>query len=326
MNTANTSLPGDASPPAEARAPLSAAGIFWYSLANLGYGAFYAFNNFIIPLWLHSFTADARILGLMGGSHSFEGAIIQPIVGSISDRLHGPGGRRRPFMRVFIVLSALFLLLAPTAAHLPLTLRLGGVVGCIFLFTLTFNVAMDPYQALLADITTTEQRGRVTGLWYFVGTVGQVAILALVALMHLPLGLAFPIVGLLMLATTLLTCTRTREPATLPAAETKRGHRDDLLLALRGLRTLLRQARLYMAYVLCCTGRGSGRGDPYPHPLYQRRITVHCSDSVGAADVGAAAGLHSELSAACCSARWSSLRRPKRLLLISMAFGRRSPR
>ena len=239
------------SPAAETRLPLSPAGVFWYSLANLGYGAFYAFNNFVIPLWLGALTSNAVLLGLMAGSHSFEGAFIQPVVGSISDRLHGPGGRRRPFMRLFIGLSAIFLLLAPVAALLPHSLRLSGVVACIFLFTMTFNVAVDPYQALLTDITTPAQRGKVTGLWYFVGTAGQVAILLLLAALlllpgrHFPLGLGFPLVSLLMLGTTLLTCARTSEPAVAPPSETPRGHRDDILLALAGLRTL-HQARVYM--------------------------------------------------------------------------------
>ena len=269
MNTSPTTPTTD-----ETKTPLSLPGILWYSLANIGYGMFYAFNNFIIPLWLQGYTQDARLLGIMGGSHSFEGVIIQPIVGSISDRLQGPGGRRRPFMRLFILLSALFLLLAPAAGHLPPPVRLGGVIGCIFLFTLTFNVAMDPYQALLADITTPEQRGRVTGFWFFVGVIGQIAILALIAVLHLPLVLGFTIVGLTMLATTLLTCTATREPVVIPPPETQRGHIDDIKLALIGLRTL-RQARIYMA-MFFLYGAGVGAVTPFLS-LFIKRIT-HCSD------------------------------------------------
>jgi Na+/melibiose symporter-like transporter len=262
-----------AEPPApEPRPPLPAAGVLWYSLANLGYGMFYAFNNFVIPLWLRQYTGNAVLLGLMGGSHSFEGVIIQPVVGSISDRLRGPGGRRRPFMRVFILLSALFLLLAPAVAQLPPAARLGAVVGCIFLFTLTFNVAMDPYQALLADITTPEQRGKVTGFWFFVGALGQVLILVL----PLPVGVKFPVVGLLMLGTTWLTCLKTREPLLTTPPGTPRGHLDDLAVALAGLGTL-RQARLYLLMFLLY---GAGVGVVVPFlTLFIKQIT-HCSDAV----------------------------------------------
>ena len=248
-------------------APLSSAGVFWYSLANLGFGAFYAFNNYVLPLWLGAYTHNAILLGLLGGSHSFEGVFIQPVVGSISDRLRGPGGRRRPFMRVFVTLAALFLLLAPAATLLPGAARLAGIVACVFLFTLTFNVAADPYQALLADITTTEQRGRVSGLWYFVGAAGQVLILLFLAALllvpnlHLSLEWGFPIVGLLLLVTTLLTCAKTHEPTITTPPETRHGHWDDIKMALAGLRDLP-QARIYMA-MFFLYGAGIGAVTPF---------------------------------------------------------------
>ena len=265
--------------------PLSQTGIFWYSLANVGYGAFYAFNNFVLTLWIQGYTHNAVLQGLVGGSHSFEGVFIQPVVGSISDRLAGPGGRRRPFMRLFILVSAAFLLLTPAAVLLPPVLRLSGIIACIFLFTLTFNVAIDPYQALLADITTPEQRGKVTGNWYFVGALGQVLILMLLAVLllkpnlHIPLGIGFPIVSLLMLATTLLTCARTAEPRIQTPRETTRGHWDDIRLALAGLQTL-KQARFYMA-MFFLFGAGTGAVTPYL-TTFIKNVTG-CGDAVSLA-------------------------------------------
>jgi len=256
------------------RTPLSAAGVFWYVLANLGYGAFYAFNNFVIPLWLDTYTHNAVIKSLMAGSHSFEGVFIQPLVGSISDRLAGPGGWRRPFMRVSIALSTLFLLLAPAAAVLPPGIRLVGIVTCIFLFTLTFNVAIDPYQALLADVTTPKQRGRITGIWYFVGAFGQVLLLVVIYVLNLKLFTGFILVGLLMLITTLLTCAKTREPQIITPHESPRGHLDDIKLALAGLRSL-RQARIYMG-VFFFAGAGIAAVTPNLSSFI-KRITL-CSD------------------------------------------------
>ena len=255
MDTADTLTPQTSQ--AATRAPLTLPGILWYSLANLGFGMFYAFNNFVIPLWLRHYTGNAILLGLMGGSHSFEGVIIQPVVGSISDRMRGPGGRRRPFMRVFILISTLFLLLAPAASYLPPPLRLAAIVTCIFLFTLTFNVAVDPYQALLADITTPGQRGKVTGFWFFVGALGQVSILVL----PIPTNIKFPVVAVLMLGTTWLTCLKTHEPVVTTPPETPRGHMDDIKLALAGLKTL-RQARIYMVMFLLY-GAGVGVVVPF---------------------------------------------------------------
>lgn len=269
----------------ETRVPLSRSGVFWYSLANLGYGAFYAFNNFVLTLWIQGYTHNAVLQGLVGGSHSFEGVFIQPVVGSISDRLAGPGGRRRPFMRLFILVSAAFLLLAPAAALLPPLLRIASIIGCIFLFTLTFNVAIDPYQALLADITTPEQRGKVTGNWFFVGAIGQVLILVLLAILllvpklHVPLGIGFPVVSVLMLTTTLLTCARTAEPRIMPPPESPRGHLGDIGQALGGLRTLT-QARLYMV-MFFLYGAGVGAVTPYL-TTFIKQVTG-CADSISLA-------------------------------------------
>src|SRR5580700_5555111 len=70
--------------------PLSPAAVFWYSVANIGCGAFFSFNNYVLPLFLERYTHNAVLLGLMGSSHSVEGAVIQPLVGSASDHVHSP--------------------------------------------------------------------------------------------------------------------------------------------------------------------------------------------------------------------------------------------
>lgn len=256
--------------PASERGPLSATGVIGYSLANLGYGAFYAFNNAALPLWLQGFTHNAVILGLMAGTHSFEGAIIQPLVGSWSDRLRTKWGRRRPFMLAFAPVSALLLLATPAFAHLPPGVRLAALITCIFLFTIAFNVAADPYQALLADVTTPAQRGRATGTWYFFGALGQVAAL----LAPIPLTGKFIAVALLMLVTTLATCVLTREPVLPAPVEERRKRRDELREALGGLKTL-RQARIYLTMFFFY---GAGIDAVLPNlTLFIQHIT-HCTN------------------------------------------------
>ena len=180
---------------------------FWYCIANLGYGMFFALNNASLTLFLKNMGAGGVLIGLMGSSHSLEGAVIQPLIGTASDRLHSPLGRRRPFMLAFAPLSALFLLLTPAASHMPPSLRLGAVVLCIFLFTVFFNVLQDPYMALMPDIIPTPQRGRVTAIWTFVGVFGQAALV----LLPIPLALKFSLVAVVMLITTALTCWGVRE-------------------------------------------------------------------------------------------------------------------
>ena len=225
----------------------------WYSLANLGYGMFFALNNATLTLFLKNMGAGGVLIGLMGSSHSIEGAVIQPLVGTASDRLRTRWGRRRPFMLLFTPLSALFLLLTPAASHLPVSIRLAAVVTTIFLFTICFNVAQDPYMALMPDIMPKPQRGRVTGIWSFIGVIGQ-ATLVLIPPTIVPIPMKFVLVAIVMLITTLLTCLAVREPE-LPPEPHKIGPFDQIKIALNGLNTL-RQARKSLL-TLFFSGRGN---------------------------------------------------------------------
>ncbi len=246
-----------------------------YSVANLGYGAFYPLNNAILSLYLHRFTANNVIIGLGGSTHSFEGALIQPLIGSASDRMRSKWGRRRPFMLAAVPISALFLLLTPLCAHLLHSARLAAMISCIFLFTVSFNIAQDPYNALMPDITPEPQRGRVTGISMFVFLLGQVV------LVFLPEKLVsteakFGICGLLMLITTAVTCILVREPdhphqAVLPAPP-----KQSIRIALQGLDTL-RQARRALV-VSFLSGLGIGAVFPFI-TIFVKTIT-HCSDGV----------------------------------------------
>lgn len=261
-------------PPFTGQPPLIVKTLF-YSAANLGYGMFYALNNAILPLYVKHRCPGVHpsVLGLMGSSHSVEGTVVQPIVGAASDRLRTRYGRRRPFMLLFTPLSALFLLLTPAAGQLPLSLRLAGLVGCIFLFTICFNVAADPYQALMPDVFAEDQRGRVMGTSMFVLVLGQVLVLMVPTSLEAKFGLT----AILMLITTLLTCVAIREPAH-PALETAHSHWAELRMAVSGLNTL-KQARLTLL-ALFLSGVGIGAVTPYL-TLFVQTIT-RCSDDEAA--------------------------------------------
>src|SRR5204862_7527916 len=137
--------PSGAAPPPESR-PLGLGMMLAYACASLGTGAFYAFNNAALPLFLRPLTGSDVLVGLLSSTRSVEGALVQPLVGSWSDRVRSPLGRRRPFFLVAIPLAAAILALTPLAPS-P-----GWVVAAIVVFSLLFNVAADPYQALLADL------------------------------------------------------------------------------------------------------------------------------------------------------------------------------
>src|SRR5207249_10442162 len=109
--------------------------LFAYASGSIGTGAFYAFNNFVLPPILKSLGAPDLLIGLLSSTRSIEGAVIQPTIGALSDRIWTPFGRRRPFMLIGIPLSALFFVAGAFVTNL---LRLAFV---IFLFSIFFNIA-----------------------------------------------------------------------------------------------------------------------------------------------------------------------------------------
>lgn len=145
-----------------------------YSAGSIGAGAFFAFNNFILPLALKGLGAPDLVLGLLSNTRSIEGVVIQPTVGALSDRIWTRFGRRRPFIAGGILLSALFFLVGSAS-----TTSLVALAISIFLFSIFFNAAIDPYAALLADITPVHQRSFLSGLSQGIQLLGQVGFLLL---------------------------------------------------------------------------------------------------------------------------------------------------
>lgn len=186
--------------------PLSGRAIALYSAGSLGAGFFYAFNNAVLPLLIPS--TNVLLINLLSNTRSVEGAVIQPLVGAWSDRIWTPLGRRRPFMLAAIPLSALIMALTPLAPGLPLT-----VVG-IVLFSLLFNIAVDPYTALQADIAPPAQRPTLNAVATVVQFIGQVGLTLGLAFgpfgTHIPTG-AYAVVAVGMLLPFLVTIATTPE-------------------------------------------------------------------------------------------------------------------
>jgi maltose/moltooligosaccharide transporter len=229
-----------------------------YSVASIGSGIFNAFNNFVLPLLLSG--APPLVVNLLSNTRSIEGTVVQPVIGAWSDRVWTALGRRRPFMLVAIPLSALFMALAPLAPNLAIT------SACIFLFSLLYNVASDPYNALQADIAPAEQRPLLNAVANVVTLVSQAGLLfALADRKHLP-ALVYPLVAIAILATFMVTIVGVPERRDQVHLEPKhplgeyiaalRTHHDALryLLALAlynvGVNTILVNLTRYATHVL----------------------------------------------------------------------------
>ena len=226
------------------RAPTRSRALLYsaYSAGSIGAGAFFAFNNFVLPQLLKAAGAGDLLTGLLASTRSIEGAIVQPAVGALSDRTRTPFGRRRPYILVGIPLSAALFLFAGTRHDV-----LGLTVG-IILFSLCFNAAADPYVALLADITSAGERGLLQGVSSAIQLASQVAFLALIAVVvgtgSVP-AWSYALVAAVMVVTFGVTVFGVQE-AVIPAGAIAEQHR----LGLRAYIAGLLEQRQAMRYLL----------------------------------------------------------------------------
>ena len=108
---------------------------------------------------LQIFGADIHELSWFWIVAPLTGLIVQPIVGYYSDRTWTKLGRRRPFFLTGAVLASFGLVLMPNAdmftAFMP-ALWVGA--GMLMVMDASFNIAMEPFRALVADVLPSDQR------------------------------------------------------------------------------------------------------------------------------------------------------------------------
>src|SRR5579884_534293 len=205
-----------------------------YLACSLGIGVFSGFNTFTLPLWLSTFTTSYLLLGLLGNTRSLEGAFVSPAFGVWSDRVWlGWLGRRRPFILVGGLASAVLLALTTAISRQPLpgllaalppdAQRLAPAVLAIFLFTFTFNTMDDIHKALLVDVTDPTERNAWSA-WSVVTVMVGYVVLLLLGFVLWPASvtdLAFAVAGALTAGSVLVTVAGVREP---PPAEWAASH------------------------------------------------------------------------------------------------------
>jgi maltose/moltooligosaccharide transporter len=80
------------------------------------------------------------------------GLLVQPVIGSMSDRTWGRLGRRRPYFLIGAILSSLALLAMPNCSALWMA------AGLLWILDASINVSMEPFRAFVADLLPEEQR------------------------------------------------------------------------------------------------------------------------------------------------------------------------
>lgn len=90
--------------------------------------------------------------------------IVQPIVGLFSDGTWTRWGRRIPYILGGSLISALALVLMPNCPKLLAFAPLAMGAFILLFMDLSFNVTMQPFRALVADMLDDSQKTRAT--WY----------------------------------------------------------------------------------------------------------------------------------------------------------------
>jgi maltose/moltooligosaccharide transporter len=129
------------------------------SFGFLGIQMGFALQNANASRILGIFGADVHELSWFWLVAPLTGLIVQPIIGHYSDRTWTRLGRRRPFFLTGAVLAAGGLIFMPNAdmftAFLP-SLWVGA--GMLMIMDASFNIAMEPFRALVADMLPSDQR------------------------------------------------------------------------------------------------------------------------------------------------------------------------
>lgn len=137
---------------------LSLGQIFNMSLGFLGIQFGFALQNGNASRILQSFGADVEQLSWFWLAAPLTGMIIQPIIGFYSDRTWNFLGRRKPFFLSGAILAASALLFFPHSGELANFLPPIFVgAGILMMMDASFNVAMEPFRALVADNLPDEQ-------------------------------------------------------------------------------------------------------------------------------------------------------------------------
>ncbi len=150
--------------------------IFTMSFGFMGIQFGFALQNANTSRILRSFGADVEQLPLFWIVAPLVGMIVQPIIGHYSDRTWNRLGRRKPYFLTGALLSSLALIFLPNSGSLA------GVIpalwigaGFVMVMDASFNIAMEPFRALVADNLPDRQRTLGFSIQTFLIGLGAVA-------------------------------------------------------------------------------------------------------------------------------------------------------
>ncbi len=130
--------------------------------------------------------ASPLLFGLIWLAGPITGMVVQPIIGSLSDKTHTVFGKRRPYLLAGAIFASLALWAFPNSAaiaenlanflHLPVPVFGGLIIAAIMIWVIDacVNAAQGPYRALVPDLVPTEQHSLANAYLSFAIGLGSV--------------------------------------------------------------------------------------------------------------------------------------------------------
>jgi MFS family permease len=140
----------------------------WAALLLLGFAGQLAWaveNQFFNTFMYSEITPDPRPISWMVSITALVSTLTAILMGALSDRTRSRWGRRKPYLVAGYVIWGIFTALFPTSALLK-TVAMGIFMAILLDSLMTFfgSTANDAaFNAYVTDVTTLENRGRVTG-------------------------------------------------------------------------------------------------------------------------------------------------------------------
>ncbi|TXJ62811.1 SLC45 family MFS transporter [Prevotella brunnea] len=152
---------------------------FW-QLWNLSFGFFgvqiaYALQSANISRIFATLGADPHNLSYFWILPPLMGILVQPIVGTLSDKTWTRFGRRIPYLFVGATVSVLVMCLLPNAGSFGMaasTAMVFGLVSLMFLDT-SINMAMQPFKMLVGDEVNEKQKALAYSIQSFLCNAGS---------------------------------------------------------------------------------------------------------------------------------------------------------
>ena len=152
---------------------------FW-KLWNISFGFFgvqiaYALQSANISRIFATLGADPHDLSYFWVLPPLMGIIVQPIIGTLSDRTWTRFGRRIHYLFVGSLIAVLVMCLLPNAGSFGMTVgaaMIFGLVSLMFLDT-SINMAMQPFKMMVGDMVNEKQKGLAYSIQSFLCNAGS---------------------------------------------------------------------------------------------------------------------------------------------------------